>query len=217
MFIDGMNRKLEWLSQQLTPGRRPFHFAMLPNHWLNTRTWIVYDPASRVPIDMKRRLGDPRFNRPYPMPDRTPKRKYPQLPRRVASTPRIDSWRVAVNENRRTSGLKDLVKPIELYDGSAENPSDGHIDPACWILRRPPQGFDLSARQYDAYYEGGSGWQEKLGDWQKVRRGYRIRKAIHEGRANRTRAKELAVGAARYCQMARSRLEGMSAAQPGNP
>ncbi|KAL2001583.1 hypothetical protein VTN02DRAFT_1562 [Thermoascus thermophilus] len=103
-----------------------------------------------------------------------------------------DSWRIAVNRERKSAGLQDLLNAIELFDGSADEPPDGKIDPASWILRRPPQGFGMSTKQKDAYYEGGAGWQETLSDWQKVRRGYRIRKGIYEGRVNRTRVKEIA-------------------------
>lgn len=198
-LVYGLDRKLGWLSYQLMPGRKPFHFLLLPNHWLNIRTWIVYDPASRAPIDVKRRFGDPRFNTPSPTPQR-PKRKYPRVTRKVANTPRIESWRVAVNQNRKASGLKDLIKRVELYDDSADDPPDGYIDPACWLVRKPPQGHQLSARQKATYYEGGAGWQERLDDWQNIRRGYRIRKAIHEGRANRTRVKQIAAGITRFYQ-----------------
>lgn len=190
-----LNRKLEWLQNELNPGRKPFHFATLMNHWLNTETWFVYDPPSRVSIDVRRRYGDPRFNVPFPDRNSEPRKpKYPVIPRKKAHTPRIDSWRIAVNRERKSAGLQDLLKAIELFDGSADEPPDGKIDPASWILRRPPQGFEMSTKQKNAYYEGGAGWQETLSDWQKVRRGYRIRKGIYEGRVNRTRVKEIASG-----------------------
>ncbi|RHZ72807.1 hypothetical protein CDV55_108636 [Aspergillus turcosus] len=194
-----LNRKLEWLIEQLSPGRRPFHFALLANHWLNRETWVVLDPISRVPIEARRLWGDPRFNSPYPMPRWEPRPKYPESPCKTANRPHLNSWRVAVNRNRRASGLRDVVRSAALLEGSDE-PPDGKVDPASWILRRPPQGFAMSTTQQDAFYEGGAGWQETLGDWQRVRRGYRIRKAIYEGRANRTRMKEIAVGLTRYFQ-----------------
>nr|QKG86315.1 hypothetical protein [Aspergillus sp. FM242] len=197
-LIDGLDRRLDWLSDQLSPGRRAFHFAMLANHWLNKKTWIVYDPISRVPIEARRLLGDPRFNVPYPLPDWSAKPKYPQVHRKVVHEPRIDSWRIAVNRNRRHTGIQDFIKAVELYDGSIEEPPDGDVDPACWILRKPPQGFGRSKKQEEAYYEGGAGWQETLGDWQRVRRGYRIHKAIHEGRVNRGRVKEIGHDIAQY-------------------
>jgi hypothetical protein len=57
----------------------------------------------------------------------------------------------------------------------------------------------------ETYYEGGTGWQEKLSDWQKIRRGYRVQKAIHEGRVNRTRAKQIIYGITQHYQRASSR------------
>lgn len=98
------------------------------------------------------------------------------------------------------SGLKPFTRGIELYESSTEDPPDGKIDPDCWLIRRPPQGLGLSARQREKYYEGGAGWQEKWSDWQRIKSGYRVRKAIYEGRVNRTRVKEIAHGIARYCR-----------------
>lgn len=199
-MIDGLDRKLEWLSSQIDPGRRPFHFTLLPNHWLNWETWVVVDPASRVPIPRKRLLGDPRFNKPYPMPQWGIKTKYPEIIHTKAHTPHITSWRKEVNLQRRAFGIRE-VSVVELFDSSADEPPDGQVDPACWILRKPPQGVALPRKHEDTYYEGGAGWQETLGEWQRVQRGYRIRKAIYEGRANRTRVKEIASGITRYYQM----------------
>lgn len=201
-WMDNLDRKLEWHFDQLTPGRRPFHFPLLANHWLNRKTWMVIDPVSRVPVDKKRQLGDPRFNVPYPAPRWEAKPKYPIAPHKKAHTPRIDSWRLAVNCQRRTSGMRDVVRAVELFDDSVDEPPDGHIDPASWILRRPPQGFGMSSKQRDAYYEGGTGWHETLSDWQRVRHGYRVRKMVYEGRVNRTRAKEIAFGLTRFFQKA---------------
>lgn len=197
-LIDNLDRKLDWLLQEVDPGRKPFHFPTLANHWLNKRTWKVLDPCSRTPIDDRRQHGDPRFNMPYPEQTYGPKRKYPVVSRRQAHSPEINSWRAAVNRQRKASGLRDFIRAVELFDASsADDPPDGRIDPACWILRKPPQGFAMSTKQQRAFYEGVGGWQETLSGWQKVRRGYRIRKAIHEGRVNRNRVKVLARGFAR--------------------
>ncbi|PYH95260.1 hypothetical protein BO71DRAFT_418722 [Aspergillus ellipticus CBS 707.79] len=200
-FIDSLDRKLEWLHNQISPGRRPYHFAMLANHWLNKETWIVIDPPSRISIDTRRRFGDPRVNVPFPDPHSGLKPKYPKTPRKAACVPRVNSWRAAVNRHRRASGLHDVVNAVKLYDRSTEDTPDGKVDPASWMLRKPPQGTGMSARQRQVYYEGGAGWQETFDDWQKVRRGYRIGKAIKEGRVNRTRAKQVALGITRYYRM----------------
>ncbi|CAL5868094.1 uncharacterized protein PFLUO_LOCUS2317 [Penicillium psychrofluorescens] len=185
-----LDRKLVWLFNEFTPGQKPYHFAILANHWLNRETWLVIDPVSRVPIDARREWGDPRFNVPYPPPTFSSKPKYPVVPRKQTRIPRIESWRVAVNQQRKTSGIREALRTVELYEESADEPPDGHIDPACWILRKPPQGFEMSTRQKTAWYEGGAGWQEKLDDWQHVRHGYLMHKLIYGGRVNRTWFKE---------------------------
>ena len=191
-LIDHLDRKLGWVQNEMTPGMKPYHFALLANHWLNRETWLVIDPPSRVSIQHRRRWGDPRFNPTNTENDHIPRLKYPVTERKRAQVPRIDSWRAAVNQQRRASGIRNTIRMIELYEDSAEEPPDGHIDPACWILPKPPQGFEISTKQKNAWYEGGAGWQEKLEDWQQVRRGYRLHKGLHEGRANRNRVKEVA-------------------------
>ncbi|KAJ5544243.1 hypothetical protein N7513_007054 [Penicillium frequentans] len=201
-LIDKLDRKLVWVFNETTPGQKPYHFTLLANHWLNRETWVVIDPVSRVSTDARRNNGDPRYNVPYPEPELGHKPKYPDFVRRKAHTPRIDCWRAAMNQQRRASGVPDIIRPVELYEGSAEEPPDGHIDPACWILPKPPQGFEMSTNQKNAWYEGGAGWQEKLDDWQRVRRGYRLRKALFEGRVNRNRVKEVATNVNRYCRRA---------------
>ncbi|KAJ5650787.1 uncharacterized protein N7484_004510 [Penicillium longicatenatum] len=201
-LIDKLDRKLIWVFNETTPGQKPYHFTLLANHWLNRETWVVIDPVSRVSNDARRNQGDPRYNFPYPGPDLRHKPKYPDIVRKKAYTPRIDCWRAAVNQQRRVSGVPDIIRPVELYEDSAEEPPDGHIDPACWILPKPPQGFEMSTKQKTAWYEGGAGWQEQLDDWQRVRRGYRLRKALFEGRVNRNRLKEVATNVNKYCRRA---------------
>lgn len=205
-LIDGVDRKLVWIFNEFTPGQKPYHFACLANHWLNPETWLVIDPISRVAQDSRRQWGDPRFNVPYPDPCLDPRPKYPLAVHKRANTRRIDSWRAAVNRQRRVSGVHDILHPVELYEDSCEEPPDGKIDPASWILPKPPQGFKLSTRQKNAWYEGGAGWQEKLEDWQQVRRGYRLHKALHEGRVNRNYVKGLAADIGRRCRTVSSKL-----------
>lgn len=205
-LMDRLDRKLGWMFHETTPGQKPYHFALLANHWLNRETWLVYDPVSRTPSDARRRNGDPRYNKPYQMPDLSPRPKYPVPVRRKAHLPKIDSWRAAVNRHRRASGIQDITNRVDIYEESAEEPPDGHIDPACWILPKPPQGFEVSSKQKDAWYEGGAGWHEKLEDWQNVRRGYRLHKHIHEGRAHRNRIKEIATNVNGYCRRVSANL-----------
>ncbi|OQD82905.1 hypothetical protein PENANT_c019G02940 [Penicillium antarcticum] len=179
---------------------------MLANHWLNRETWIVYDPISRVNNDARREWGDPRFNVPYPNPILSPRPKYPRIIKKRAHTPRIESWRAAVNRQRKVSGIRDAIRTVELFEASAEEPPDGHIDTACWALPKPPQGFEMSTAQKNAWYEGGAGWQEKLEDWQQVRWGYRLRKGIYEGRVNRGKVREVAAQVSKYYRGASGKL-----------
>jgi hypothetical protein len=213
-LIDQLNRKLGWVYNEMTPGQKPYHFALLANHWLNRETWLVIDPISRVSIDNRRQWGDPRFGSPNTQSDRIQRPKYPATVRKRAHLPRIDSWRAAVNKQRRVSGIRNAIRTVELYEDSAEEPPDGHIDPACWILPKPPQGFEMSTRQKNAWYEGGAGWQEKLADWQQVRRGYRLHKIVHQGRANRNRVKEVASQVQRGCRTASLKLLRRETGQP---
>lgn len=205
-LLDLLDRKLIWIFNEFTPGQKPYHFACLANHWLNHETWVVIDPVSRVSQDARRQWGDPRFNVPYPEPCLDPRPKYPLAVHKRANTRRIDSWRAAVNRQRRVSGVRDIVRRVELYEDSCEEPPDGKIDPASWILPRPPQGFEMSTKQKNAWYEGGAGWQEKLEDWQQVRRGYRLRKGLYEGRVNRNYLKEVAADVGRRCRTVSSKL-----------
>ncbi|PGG95564.1 hypothetical protein AJ79_09983 [Helicocarpus griseus UAMH5409] len=200
-LIDDLDRRLEWLSNEVDPGRKPFHFLLLANHWLNRSTWYVLDPVSRVSAADRRMYGDPRFNRPLPEPKKgAGKTKYPVQHREKIHAPRLDSWRLAMNGARQSSGAREFLKAVELFDGSADEPPDTAIDPASWLLRRPPQGFGMSNKQSNAYYEGMGGWCEKLDDWQNVCRAYRARRVIFEGGGNRRRMKEVARTATRPCR-----------------
>ncbi|OJD25065.1 hypothetical protein ACJ73_03570 [Blastomyces percursus] len=213
-LIYDLDRRLEWLSNEVEPGRKPFHFLLLANHWLNRATWIVLDPVSRVSPTERRTHGDPRFNRSLPEPKKDAvKRKYPVQKRVKLHAPRIDSWRLAINGARKSSGIQEFLKAVELFDRSADDPPDAAIDPASWILRKPPQGYERLDKELEVYYEGMCGWWEKLDDWQNVRRAYRARKLVCEGGANRQRMKEVVRNATRPCRivMKRGRNQGQNA------
>ncbi|KAJ5899648.1 hypothetical protein N7495_004392 [Penicillium taxi] len=199
-LMEGLERKLVWNVDETTPGIKSYQFSLLPNHWLNRATWLVTDPVSRVSQHDRRMRGDPRWNVPYPEPILGPTPKYQVAERKRAHTPRISSWRAAVNRQRRVSGIRCVLRTVELYEDSAEEPPDGKTDPSSWILRKPPQGFEMSTKQKNAWYEGGAGWQETLDDWQQVRRGYRLNKFLHEGHVNRNRVKEVVANINRYCR-----------------
>lgn len=216
-LMDQLDRKLVWMFNEFTPGQKPYHFAMLANHWLNRETWLVIDPVSRVSTDCRRLWGDPRFNVPYPQPSVTARPKYPVIVQKRAHTPRIDSWRAAINRQRKVSGIREVVRAVELFEGSAVDPPDGKIDPASWLLPKPPQGYGMSTNQQNAWYEGGAGWQEKLEDWQQIGRGYRFHKALHEGRVNRRHVKEVATQVGKSCRSASVKVMARRVAQTPGP
>ncbi|OJJ47272.1 hypothetical protein ASPZODRAFT_132256 [Penicilliopsis zonata CBS 506.65] len=205
-LVNTLDRKLEWLGNEMDPGRRPYQFAIFPNHWLNPAAWHVFDPVSRVSQDNRRLWGDPRFNVPYPEPSYQPISKYRRPRHRRARTPKIDSWRAAVNQYRIASGTGNVLALVDLFESSADEPPDGHIDTASWMLPKPPQGFGLSTKQKKAYFEGGAGWQESLEEWQHVDGAYRIRKGLYEGRVNRTRLREVLTNVGGQCRVASSKI-----------
>ncbi|KAM5466975.1 hypothetical protein MauCBS54593_005594 [Microsporum audouinii] len=185
-LVDDLDRKLEWLSNEMDPGRKSFAFLLLHNHWLNRATWVVTDPSSRITVQKKRIRGDPRVNTmafggngKAAVLENTP------APRVRAVTPRIDSWRVAVNRARASSGAKEIKRVAELFEGSAEEAADNNVDPASWILKKPQQGNGMSNKQKEAYFEGPGGWCEKLDYWENVPRLYRVRRVVFQGKANR--------------------------------
>ncbi|EER25441.1 hypothetical protein CPC735_065410 [Coccidioides posadasii C735 delta SOWgp] len=205
-LLDDLERKLEWLSSEMDPGRKTDNFSVVYNHWLNKTTWVVYDPPSRVPSTERRLYGDPRFNYPYQAKSELRKAERPPIQRSKLHTPKIDSWRLAVNSARQSAGVQRFLKAVELFEGSADEPPDGAIDTATWILRKPPQGFEMSTKQKNAYFEGCGGWCEKLDYWQNVPRAYRARKVICEGKANRRRVAEVAKIVTRGCKRTVSKV-----------
>ncbi|KAK2740931.1 hypothetical protein FQN57_005935 [Myotisia sp. PD_48] len=198
-LVDDLDRRLEWLSSEMDPGRKAFHFLLLHNHWLNSATWVVMDPASRGNQERRRRLGDPRFR--YGPSSISGKITKPKQ-RAKLDPPHLDSWRRAVNGNRIISGTNEIPTVLKRLSSSADEPPDGTIDPAAWILKKPPQGFDTSNKQKNAYFEGCGGWFEKLDYWQQVPRAYRFRRVVFEGKLNRRRINELACSVSRPCRRA---------------
>ncbi|KAI1948432.1 hypothetical protein LOZ57_002785 [Ophidiomyces ophidiicola] len=202
-LIDDLERKLEWLSSEVEPGRKPQQFSLVHNHWLNKSTWVVIDPPTRVSSTARRLCGD---QNPEVPKDRG-KAACPAIKKKRARTPRVDSWRLAVNGARKSAGVQEFLRAIELFDGSADEPPEGTIDTATWILKKPPQGFEMSTKQKNAYFEGCGGWYEKLEFWQNVPRAYRARKVICEGKANRRRVVEVAKALTKGCKRASSKVK----------
>lgn len=76
-----------------------------------------------------------------------------------------------------------LLRPHHSGATDAAEPGEADIDPAAWILRRPPQGFEPTAAGVNAYYTGVKGYAEKMWEWEAVRRPYVLERMVrnHEG------------------------------------
>ena len=65
--------------------------------------------------------------------------------RRTLPTPKIGSWRPAMNRLRMDtwhSNDAELLNAITQFEGSIDmDRKESTIDTSAWILRRPPQGW----------------------------------------------------------------------------
>ncbi|KUL91905.1 hypothetical protein ZTR_01454 [Talaromyces verruculosus] len=165
-FVDTLDRHLEWLANECRPGQRGFKFPVLPKNWFNNGKWLVYTNPCGASVEYMRRHAqcDVRAD------------DYEQIGRCKSSTAvsrrrmrvkSIESWRAAINRARRDHDMVG-VRSIEIFMSSTEDTPDTVIDPANWILRRPPQGFEMPSRQKAAYWYGGIGEWAKLEEWQAI-------------------------------------------------
>ncbi|KAI9669595.1 MAG: hypothetical protein M1817_004638 [Caeruleum heppii] len=130
-FVSELDRKLSWLDHELSPGGRGIGLS-------------PYE-RDKGPIDhsMAQAVGGlMQFMAPG-LPRQDVMRRRAHNKRRIR-TPRVDSWRQAVNQLRRTrrrSGPMDLLVAIAQYKESArQGVPPQEIDTSAWIIRRPPQG-----------------------------------------------------------------------------
>lgn len=169
-FLDGLDRRLEWLLGECQPGRRGFRFPILPRNYLSKRPPIVYTYPCCASVDQMRLHGDSKNSI-----ESTRNQSHDGIstivpqgrPNTTHTRARIDSWRAQINKWRRYREIEE-IKSIGNYGSSAEEPPDNVIDPSSWILRRPPQGFPMSTKQKNAYYCCEAGRWEKIEDWQLV-------------------------------------------------
>ncbi|KAI5289616.1 hypothetical protein KEM54_003565 [Ascosphaera aggregata] len=167
-----LSKRLEWLCGELEPYRRPAQYLLIFNHWLNKKTWYVYDAPGRVPlprrveIELKRKgkkLEEIGAHQQEAEVEAKPERVQQSSSTRRR---RFESWRTAVNIARRFSGAETLNKQIKTLETS-EGPTDGVMDPASWIIRRPPQGYDV-APPAESWFEGTGGVLETYENWQRI-------------------------------------------------
>ncbi|QKX64593.1 uncharacterized protein TRUGW13939_11768 [Talaromyces rugulosus] len=167
-FLDGLDRRLEWLLGECQPGRRGFRFPILPRTCMSKRPPIVYTYPCCASVELMRLHGDSRNSAGWTRNqsrDRISTIVPQERPNTTRTSPRINSWRAQVNKWRRYREIEE-IKSIVQCGSSAEEPPDSVIDPSSWILRRPPQGFPMSTKQKNAYYCCEAGRWEKFEGWQ---------------------------------------------------
>jgi hypothetical protein len=165
-FVDTLDRHLEWLANECRPGQRGFKFPVLPKNWFNNGKWLVYTNPCGASVEYMRRHAqcDVRADD-YEQIGRC--KRSTAVSRRRMRAESIESWRAAINRARRDHDMVG-VRSIEIFMSSTEDTPDTVIEPANWILRRPPQGFEMSSRQKVAYWYGGIGEWAKLEEWQAI-------------------------------------------------
>ncbi|KAI9809992.1 MAG: hypothetical protein M1827_006759 [Pycnora praestabilis] len=173
-FFDQVDRKLNWLSFELSAGFRGPEDNPA-DHYKAAHGGTTGNPVSRVTEPHKRaNLGLPVSGR-----DSLNRKR---LRRRKSQVTRLDAWRVKVNDVRRLAGYDEVLKTVERRDEG--QPADGDIDTAAWILRRPPQVGPLEmTRTVQPVYKRSKSKAEKQHDWEKVRRPSTIKK--HRKRISR--------------------------------
>ncbi|KAI9767896.1 MAG: hypothetical protein M1840_005389 [Geoglossum simile] len=172
-FLDLMDRKLNWLHHELSPGFR------CPEDNPAESYLPISSPGQKKGSRQRARVrgsGNPGAGRRSSLP-RISRARQQKRVRYRASNPKLDSWRIAMNNLRkgahRTASAGSLCAILQVEEGANLDPVEGTIDTAAWILRRPPQGWpadpggDLSVAEKMIV---------KHQDWEKIRRPYRIMK-----------------------------------------
>lgn len=164
-FAGTLHRHLEWLANECRPGQRGFKFPILPKNWVNSGKWLVYTHPCGASLEHMRRYAQCDFQAGED--EDIDQKSLATVHRRRVNIESIESWRVAINKARRHHDMA-RVRSVEIFTSSTDGVSDTVIDPANWILRRPPQGFEMPSRQKTAYWYGGTGGWAKLEEWQGI-------------------------------------------------
>lgn len=209
-FLDALQRKLIWLSFELSPGFRgpednPAESWKAP---LVTPSRLSGNVISRATETQKRTLtrsGARRTQAPLPTTGNgivtgTGTGTDPAAHHEAAHTHHtLSEYRAAMNALRARTRRLSLPDPNPALNPSPithlrahhheassaaaaaaafDEPAEGDIDTAAWILRRPPQGFEPTAAAANAYYTGVKGYAEKMGEWEVVRRPYVLERIV---------------------------------------
>ncbi|KAH0538296.1 hypothetical protein FGG08_005116 [Glutinoglossum americanum] len=180
-FLDLLDRKLNWLHHELSPGFRcpednPAESFLPPSGPQRSE-----GAGKNAQVRVSGALGG------GSMPTRTSKARQQKRARHRIPNPKVDSWRIAINKLRkgthRTNSAELLCTILQTEEITKRDPIEGSIDTAAWILRRPPQGWPTASK-------GSLSAAEKMivkhQDWEKIRRPQRIMKQRHS-RRNTTR------------------------------
>lgn len=165
-FVDTLDRHLEWVDNECRPGQRGFKFPILPKNWINKGKWLVYTNPCGASVEYMRRYAQCDFGT-SDLEEIDRQKGVTTAHRRRVRAESIESWRAAINKAREQHGMARVCS-AEIFTSSTEDTPDAVIDPANWILRRPPQGFEMPSRQKTAYWYGGIGEWAKLEEWQVV-------------------------------------------------
>ncbi|RAO65152.1 uncharacterized protein BHQ10_001164 [Talaromyces amestolkiae] len=165
-FVDTLYRHLEWVDNECRPGQRGFKFPILPKNWANNGKWLVYTNPCGASVEYMRRYAQCDFGAGY-LEEIDRQKGLAIVHRKRLRAESIETWRAAINKARGQHGMA-RVRSAEIFTSSTEDTPDAVIDPANWMLRRPPQGFEMPSRQKTAYWYGGIGEWAKLEEWQVV-------------------------------------------------
>ncbi|KAI9861734.1 MAG: hypothetical protein M1813_005083 [Trichoglossum hirsutum] len=182
-FLDLLDRKLNWLHHELSPGFRCPEDNPAESFRPVGGPQQEGSPNKRAQVHTNGAPGSGRG-------PRLSRISKPRQKRRAGywmPNPKVDSWRVAMNNLRKathgTGNVELLRTVLQVEEGAGQEPREGTIDTAAWILRRPPQGWPAVSR-------GNSGAPEEIivkhQDWEKIRRPQRIMKRRYP-RKNPTR------------------------------
>lgn len=190
MFI--LARKLNWLSEELSPYRPPFRSLSPFSDWLNRDTRVTYDGAPGITAGERRLRGDPEFgvplcgkcnsgrNRKQQMnQNRSPirKRQLGSVSRKVVP---LAPQKMGVKKLFKTAPSKpqnmngstrraffSLLSSQVSLDRPITIP-DGCIDTSVWIIPHRPLPRDEN--ELSIWYKGAGCVSEAFENWQKLGR-----------------------------------------------
>ncbi|KAH0559459.1 hypothetical protein GP486_004030 [Trichoglossum hirsutum] len=182
-FLDLLDRKLNWLHHELSPGFRCPEDNPAESYRPFRGPQQEGGPGKKARVHTSSGPGSSR----EPGLSHISKARQRRRAGYWKSNPKLDSWRVAMNNLRKvthgTESVELLRTILQVEEGVEQETREGAIDTAAWVLRRPPQGWPTDSG-------GNLGVGEEMivkhQDWEKIRRPQRIMKRKYP-RKNTTR------------------------------